>query len=92
MASPPPKDATPGDRTSALRSFGNVFEALDLLPLPVFAIRKDGTIRWLNLAAERVLKLAHKKRMTTPVPLREKKPRLTRPSHAFWKGIAQLPA
>ena len=30
-----------------------MFEALDLLPLPVFAIRKDGTIRWLNLAAER---------------------------------------
>jgi PAS domain S-box-containing protein len=41
------------DRTSALREFGNVFGALDRLPIPVFAIRSDGVIRWLNMAAER---------------------------------------
>lgn len=41
------------DRTSPLRDFGDVFGAIDRLPLPVFAIRSDGVIRWLNMAAER---------------------------------------
>ena len=41
------------DRTSTLRDFGDVLGAIDRLPLPVFAIRSDGVIRWLNMAAER---------------------------------------
>jgi PAS domain S-box-containing protein len=41
------------DRTSPLRDFGDVLGAIDRLPLPVFAIRSDGVIRWLNMAAER---------------------------------------
>jgi len=42
------------DRTSTLRDFGNVLEALDRLPLPIFAIASNGVIRWLNMAAEQV--------------------------------------
>jgi len=42
-----------GDRTSPLRDFGDVLGAVDRLPVPVFAIRNDGVIRWLNMAAER---------------------------------------
>jgi DNA-binding CsgD family transcriptional regulator len=38
--------------THPLRSFGDVFSALDRLPLPVFAIASSGAIRWLNGAAE----------------------------------------
>lgn len=41
------------DRSSPLRDFGDVFGAIDRLPLPVFAVRSDGVIRWLNMAAER---------------------------------------
>jgi PAS domain S-box-containing protein len=40
------------DRANRLRTFGDVIGALDRLPLPVFAIRSDGVIRWLNTAAE----------------------------------------
>jgi PAS domain S-box-containing protein len=40
------------DRTSPLRDFGDVLGAIDRLPIPVFAIRNDGVIRWLNMAAE----------------------------------------
>jgi DNA-binding CsgD family transcriptional regulator len=43
------------DRTSPLRDFGDMLGALDRLPIPVFAITKDGRIRWLNLAAEKVV-------------------------------------
>ena len=42
------------DRTRALRDFGDVFVALDLLPLPVFAVASNGVIRWLNMAAEEI--------------------------------------
>ena len=48
----PPVAEPATDRTSALRDFGDVLGALDRLPLPVFAINKDGVIRWLNVAAE----------------------------------------
>jgi DNA-binding CsgD family transcriptional regulator len=43
------------DRTSPLQDFGDVFGALDRLPLPVFAIAGSGVIRWLNMAAEEVV-------------------------------------
>ncbi len=43
------------DRTSALRDFGDVFGALDRLPFPIFAIASNGVIRWLNMAAERIV-------------------------------------
>ena len=33
------------DRTNALRDFGDVFVALDRLPLPVFAVASNGVIR-----------------------------------------------
>ncbi len=55
MSLPAPREHKHSDRTSALRSFGDVLEALDRLPLPVFAVRKDGVIRWLNMAAERAV-------------------------------------
>jgi DNA-binding NarL/FixJ family response regulator len=38
-----------------LRDFGDILDALDRLQLPVFAINKDGAIRWLNMAAESVV-------------------------------------
>lgn len=47
-----PVAMTSRDRTSPLRDFGDVLGAIDRLPVPVFAIRNDGVIRWLNLAAE----------------------------------------
>jgi len=56
-----------GDRTSALRDFGDVLGALDRLPLPVFAIAKDGRIRWLNRAAEGVVGDKHGARFTEVV-------------------------
>jgi len=43
------------DRTSVLRDFGDVFGALDRLPLPIFAIARNGVVRWLNMAAEEVV-------------------------------------
>lgn len=43
------------DRTSALRDLGDVVVALDRLPLPVFAIARNGVIRWLNHAAEAIV-------------------------------------
>jgi len=45
---------TEADRTSPLRDFGDVFGALDRLPIPIFAIARNGVVRWLNMAAERV--------------------------------------
>jgi PAS domain S-box-containing protein len=39
----------------SLRAFGDVVGALDRLPLPMFAIRSDGVIQWLNAAAQRVV-------------------------------------
>lgn len=42
-------------RVGALRDFGDILDALDRLQLPVFAINKDGAIRWLNMAAESVV-------------------------------------
>jgi DNA-binding NarL/FixJ family response regulator len=46
---------TANDRTSALRDFGDVFGALDRLPVPIFAIGRDGVIRWLNMSAEEIV-------------------------------------
>ena len=43
------------DRTRALRDFGDVFVALDRLPLPVFAVASNGVVRWLNMAAEEIV-------------------------------------
>ena len=47
--------ATDPGRTSALRDFGDIFGALDRLPIPVFAIARNGVIRWLNMAAEEIV-------------------------------------
>jgi hypothetical protein len=43
------------DRTRALRDFGDVFVALDRLPLPVFAVASNGVVRSLNMAAEEIV-------------------------------------
>ena len=40
-----------GSRTRSLRDFGDVYDALDRLPVPIFAVRRDRTISWLNGAA-----------------------------------------
>ena len=46
---------TEGERATALRDVGDVFVALDRLPLPVFAIASNGVIRRLNMAAEAIV-------------------------------------
>jgi PAS domain S-box-containing protein len=43
-----------GDRSRALTDLGNIADALDRLPLPTFAIAKNGIIRWLNRSAEAI--------------------------------------
>jgi DNA-binding CsgD family transcriptional regulator len=37
--------------TQSLRDLGDIFDALDRLPVPVFAIDRDMNIRWLNAAS-----------------------------------------
>jgi PAS domain S-box-containing protein len=40
---------------STLARFGDVVDALARLPVPAFAVRRDGTIAWLNRAARELL-------------------------------------
>lgn len=42
-------------RPSTLALFGDVVDALARLPVPAFAVRRDGTIAWLNTAARELL-------------------------------------
>ncbi len=46
-------DAT--ERTSILSELGDVYGALDRLPLPIFAVARSGVITWLNEAAEAII-------------------------------------
>ena len=41
--------------SGGLAGFGDIAEAVAGLPMPVFALERDGTIRWLNAAARRVI-------------------------------------
>jgi PAS domain S-box-containing protein len=41
--------------SGGLDGFGDIAEAVAQLALPVFALERDGTIRWLNRAAQRVI-------------------------------------
>ena len=43
------------DRASPLREFGDLPRALGRLSLPVFAIARNGVVRWMNQAAEDVV-------------------------------------
>jgi len=43
------------DRAGALREFGDLPKALGRLTLPVFAVARNGVIRWMNQAAEDVV-------------------------------------
>jgi PAS domain S-box-containing protein len=40
------------NHTSALLNLGNLVDALDRLPLPIFALAKNGVIRYVNRAAK----------------------------------------
>jgi DNA-binding CsgD family transcriptional regulator len=42
-------------RTRPLRDLGDVFDALERLPVPIFAIDRDMTIRWLNGASRELV-------------------------------------
>jgi DNA-binding CsgD family transcriptional regulator len=44
-----------GTRTRALRELGDIFDALERLPVPVFAVDRDMTIRWLNRASRELV-------------------------------------
>ena len=46
---------TEEDRADPLRDFGDLPQALGRLTLPVFAIARNGVIRWMNQAAEDVV-------------------------------------
>jgi DNA-binding CsgD family transcriptional regulator len=44
-----------GTRTRPLRELGDIFDALERLPVPIFAIDRDMTIRWLNRASRELV-------------------------------------
>jgi PAS domain S-box-containing protein len=48
-------DSTNGRRTRPLRELGDIFDALERLPVPIFAINRDMTIQWLNRAARQLV-------------------------------------
>ena len=47
--------AATGPASGGLEGLGDIAEAVARLPLPVFALDRDGTIRWLNRSARRVI-------------------------------------
>src|SRR3954453_9351316 len=42
-------------RARPLRDLGHIFEALERLPVPTFAVGRDMTIRWLNAASRELV-------------------------------------
>jgi len=48
-------DPAKGVRTRPLRELGDIFDALERLPVPIFAIDRDMTIRWLNGASRELV-------------------------------------
>jgi PAS domain S-box-containing protein len=40
---------------SSLREFGDIYDAIERLPMPTFAVDREMTIRWLNEAARTLL-------------------------------------
>jgi DNA-binding CsgD family transcriptional regulator len=46
---------TNGTGTRQLRDLGDIFDALERLPVPIFAIDRDMTIRWLNSASRELV-------------------------------------
>jgi len=48
-------DPANGTRTRPLRELGDIFDALERLPVPIFAIDRDMTLRWLNRASRELV-------------------------------------
>lgn len=48
-------EQTNGTRTRPLRNLGDIFDALERLPVPIFAVDRDMTIRWLNRASRELV-------------------------------------
>jgi PAS domain S-box-containing protein len=44
-----------GTRTRSLRELGDILDALERLPVPIFAADRDMRIRWLNQAAREIV-------------------------------------
>jgi PAS domain S-box-containing protein len=44
-----------GLRTRPLRELGDIFDALERLPVPIFAIDRDMTLRWMNRASRELV-------------------------------------
>lgn len=42
-------------RTRPLRELGDIFDALERLPVPIFAIDRDMTLRWMNRASRELV-------------------------------------
>ena len=48
-------DSANGLGTRPLRELGDIFAALERLPVPIFAVDRDMTIRWLNRASRELV-------------------------------------
>jgi PAS domain S-box-containing protein len=48
-------DSANGLRTRPLEELGDIFDALERLPVPIFAVGRNGVIRWLNRAARELV-------------------------------------
>lgn len=48
-------DQSDATGTQPLRDLGDVFDALERLPVPIFAVDRDMTIRWLNRASRELV-------------------------------------
>jgi PAS domain S-box-containing protein len=48
-------DQANGTRTRSLRELGDILDALERLPVPIFAADRDMRIRWLNQAARDIV-------------------------------------
>lgn len=46
---------TSASESGDLRGFGDIVQAVSQLSLPVFALERDGTVRWLNNSAQRII-------------------------------------
>jgi DNA-binding CsgD family transcriptional regulator len=55
VTSPLHDDQATSARTRPLRELGDIFDALERLPVPIFAIDRNMTIRWLNSASRRLV-------------------------------------
>ena len=52
-------------RTRPLKELGDIFDALERMPIPIFAIDRDMTMRWLNRASRHLVGEREGEKFTT---------------------------